>query len=290
MPFKHDRIIITGGGGMLAKALSAALQRRGVTARALGRNELDVAGKAKDVIRKVLDLKPTLILNCAAYTKVDDCEREGKLARQVNGFSPAYLAAAAGVLSAKLVHFSTDFVFDGTSQSPYRPDDKPNPLSAYGASKLLGERMLLASRDVDHLIIRTAWLYGLGGASFPKTMLDVARAGKPLRVVNDQVGAPTFTDDLADATLDLVERDARGIVHVTNSGQTTWFDFARAIFEEFELSPDLQPITSADWKALKPQSATRPAYSVLDLSEFERITGRTMRPWREGLRAFRQAT
>ena len=120
-------------------------------------------------------------------------------------------------------------------------------------------------------------------------MLDVARAGKPLRVVNDQIGAPTLTYDLADATLDLIDRDARGIYHVTNSGQTSWFDFARAIFEEFGLHPDLQPITSADWKQQRPQSAIRPAFSVLDLSRFEETTGRTMRPWREALRAYRAA-
>ena len=139
------------------------------------------------------------------------------------------------------------------------------------------------------LIIRTAWLYGPGGPSFPKTMLDVARAGKPLRVVNDQIGAPTFTDDLATATLELLDKNAQGVFHVTNSGQTNWFDFAKAIFEEFGLTPDLQPTTAAEWKKLRPQSATRPAYSVLDLAAYEAVAGKSMPNWRDGLRRFRLA-
>ena len=153
-------------------------------------------------------------------------------------------------------------MFNGYANSPYRADASTLPPPAYGRSKLAGELAVRSMLEREALIIRTAWLYGPGGPSFPKTMLDVARSGKPLRVVNDQRGAPTFTYDLAEATLNLIDRDAKGIFHVTNSGETTWFDFAKAIFEEFGLTPDLQPTTSAEWKKLKPNSAHRPSYSV----------------------------
>jgi len=284
----YDRTIITGGNGMLAKALIRALRQRGVEPIALDRAALDITN-----IDAVLDVAqerlPTLVINCAAYTKVDQCEQESDLAERININGTANLAAAAKASRVKLVHFSTDFVFNGRSTRPYLPTDPTDPLSAYGRSKLGGE---VAVREIlrdQGLVIRTAWLYGPGGASFPKTMLDVARAGKPLRVVNDQIGSPTYTDDLAAATLDLLDRNAQGIVHVTNAGQTSWFDFAKAIFEEFDLHPDLQPITSDDWKRMRPQSAIRPAYSVLDLSSFESITGRSMRHWREALRDFHHA-
>jgi dTDP-4-dehydrorhamnose reductase len=234
------------------------------------------------------DLRPTLVINCAAYTKVDLAEQEREKAFAANCTGAKNLAIVCQENGAKLVHFSTDFVFDGGSNRPYLPDDATAPLGVYGASKLEGERAIQQVPGLDFTIIRTAWLYGPGGPSFPKTMIDVARAGKPLRVVNDQIGSPTFTDDLANATLDLIDREARGMYHVTNSGQTSWFDFARAIFEEWGLKPDLQPTTSAEWKAARPQSATRPAYSVLDLSKFEQTVGRPMRAWREALREFKR--
>jgi dTDP-4-dehydrorhamnose reductase len=278
-----ERIVITGGGGMLAGALVRALKSRGKTPIALARRELDVTDE-KGVRSHFANLRPSLLINAAGFTKVDQCEQETQTAMAVNGYAVERLAKLCRENGCRFVHYSTDFVFDGSKREQYTVEDAPNPQSAYGRSKLLGEKLA----GSDALIIRTAWLYGPGGASFPGTMVDVARAGKPLRVVNNQIGSPTFTYDLADATLDLIDRDSRGVYHVTNSGQTSWFDFARAIFEEFGLTPDLQPITSADWKKVRPQSATRPAYSVLDLSRCEQTVGRKMRPWREGLREFKQ--
>jgi dTDP-4-dehydrorhamnose reductase len=277
-----DGVIITGGRGMLAQALADRLRLRGIEPDVRDRTSLDITDFHQ--LHRLSDFKPSLVINCAAYTKVDLAEQERDKSMLVNGAAVMELAKCARDDGFKLVHFSTDFVFDGRSTRPYLPDDPVNPLSAYGASKYVGEQ---AVKDLGGLVIRTAWLYGPGGPSFPKTMVDVARAGKSLRVVSDQIGSPTYTYDLADATLDLLDRDARGIYHVTNSGRTTWFDFAGAIFEEFDLKPDLQPITSADWKAMKPQSAIRPAYSVLDLSKFEETVGRRMRPWREALKDFR---
>ncbi len=254
-------IVVTGGGGMLAQAIIRSLRARGHEPIVLDRAALDIAN-AEAVLEMVQSKRPTLVINCAArITKVDLCEQETELAENVNGRGAATLAAAAKAAEAKFVHFSTDFVFNGYANSPYRTDAPTLPLSAYGRSKLMGELAVRSMLEREALIIRTAWLYGPGGPSFPKTMLDVARAGKPLRVVNDQRGAPTFTYDLAEATLNLLDHDAAGIFHVTNSGETTWFDFAKAIFEEFGLTPDLQPTTSAEWKKLKPNSAHRPSYS-----------------------------
>ena len=282
-----DRVVITGGGGMLAQALVRSLRARGNHVVALNHAACDIASES-DVYRTFMELKPTLLINCAAYTKVDQAEQEPDVAEAVNGYAVGTLARLAKQYGTALVHYSTDFVFDGTGTRPYRADDPVKPLSTYGRSKLLGERELQSNAPPRWTIIRTAWLYGPGGPCFPQTMLSVARAGKPLSVVNDQTGSPTFTYDLADATLELIDCGATGIWHVSNSGQTTWFDFAAAIFEEFAVKPvELKPSTSAAWKQARPASAIRPAYSVLDTSPYERLVGKPMRPWREALRAYR---
>ena len=283
----YDRILITGGRGMLAHAFTQVLAARGVTATVVGRQELDIANPI-DVGLAMADLKPSLVINCAAYTKVDLAEKERDAANAANGRGPGLLAAQCRHHGAALVHFSTDYVFDGRFTRPLRPSDPCNPQSAYGKSKFMGEQNIQKHAPDRWLIARTAWLYGPNGPNFVQTMLNVARAGKPLRVVNDQVGSPTYTFDLAAATLDLLDRGAAGIWHVANAGQTTWFDFAAAIFEEWGLSPDLQPTTSAQWKATKPDSATRPAYSVFDLEPLHRLLGRPMRGWRDALRDYRK--
>jgi dTDP-4-dehydrorhamnose reductase len=186
------------------------------------------------------------------------------------------------------VHYSTDYVFDGTLRRPLRPDDPVGPQSAYGRSKLLGEQLLQRDPPDRWLIIRTAWLYGPGGANFPQAILNAARAGKPLTVVDDQVGSPTFTFDLAEATLELLDRDApSGIWHVVNDGQTSWYDFAAAILEEFHIEGvSLSPTSSGEWKRTRPNSAVRPAYSVLDITPFQQLTGHRTRPWRLALRQY----
>ena len=282
----NESIVITGGKGMLAQALLRELQRRGQTALAVERAACDITS-AQDV-RKLFDSAgPTLLINCAAHTKVDLCEDEPEKADAINGVGPGHLAAAAKSAGATLVHFSTDFVFDGTGDRPYRADDPTRPLSAYGRSKLLGEQAIQSSGLGDWLILRTAWLYGRGGPNFPRTMIERGRQGAPLKVVGDQVGAPTYTVDLAEATLDLLERGARGVFHVTNGGSTSWHDFARAALEDFEVPAALSPLSTAEWLKLRPKQAHRPAYSVLDLQAAEKALGRPMRPWREGLRAFR---
>jgi dTDP-4-dehydrorhamnose reductase len=273
---------------MLAQALSWSLGKRGLQAAALPRAELDIAD-AGAVSREFARCKPTLVLNCAAHTKVDLCEEQESLANAINGTGAENVARAAKESGAKLVHYSTDFVFDGSSKRPYRPDDPVNPLSAYGRSKLLGEQAVARINPPGWLVVRTAWLYGPGGPCFPQTMINAAKAGKPLKVVDDQIGSPTFTRDLADATLGLLDRNASGIWHVTDSGSVSWHGFTAAILEEFALKTELTTTTSAAWKQLRPTSATRPLYSVLDVEPVAQLTGKPMPHWRDALRRYRES-
>jgi dTDP-4-dehydrorhamnose reductase len=284
----YERTLITGGGGMLATALIRALCARGIEPVALDRAKLDINSFA-DVMQIIEKHKPTLLINCAAHTKVDLCEEQEDLASQINGAAVGVLAAAMKDVGGKFVHYSTDFVFNGNSTVPWREDQKTDPLSGYGRSKLIGEHLAAREGGERALIIRTAWLYGPGGPCFPMTMINAAKAGKPLKVVKDQIGSPTFTRDLADATLNLVDANASGIYHVVNSGQTSWHGFTAAILEEFDLHTDLSTTTSAEWKRQRPNSAVRPAYSVLDTSKYSQATGKQMRGWQQGLAAYHQA-
>ena len=287
MPSLFDSIVITGGRGMLAHALARALAARGYTPAVLSKDECDITSEADR--RRLFEFhRPTLLLNCAAYTKVDLAEQEPDKANALNATAPGDLALLCKEHRTYLVHYSTDFVFDGTNPLPYRETDRAYPLSAYGRSKLAGENAIRAADHPPHLICRTAWLYGTPGLCFPRTMVTAARAGKPLSVVSDQTGAPTFTDDLAHATLDLIRAGATGTYHVTNAGSTTWFDFTKAILHEFGLPPAASPITSDDWKQQRPASATRPSNSTLDLTKLTRTIHRPMRHWRDALRDYRQ--
>ena len=214
-----DTVLITGGGGMLAHAFRDVLTNRHIPCIAPPRAELDVTNVPQLVV--AMDrVKPTLVLNCAAYTKVDLAEKESELAMTINAKAVGNVAEACRLRGVPLVHFSTDYVFDGSMNRPLQPSDPVGPKGVYGVSKLLGERMFQEFAPPRWLILRTAWLYGPGGPNFPQTMLNVARAGKPLKVINDQIGCPTFTYDLAEATLNLLETDAGGIYHMSNSGQT----------------------------------------------------------------------
>jgi dTDP-4-dehydrorhamnose reductase len=281
----YDSVVITGGGGMLGHALHDLLKERGKRPVALTRQELDVADP-RAIDRMFVEYQPTLVLNCAAHTKVDVCEQEKQRADAINGTAVGRIAAQCRKSGAVLVHVSTDFVFDGKSTRPYRTTDPVNPLSAYGKSKLLGEEELLKHAPERWLIARTAWVYGRHGLNFPRTMVQAARAGKPLTVVIDQIGAPTHAVDLGAGILDLLESGAGGMWNVTNSGQTNWYEFAVATLEEFGVKADLSAISSAEWAQKKPTAAIRPGYSVLDLTATERQIKRPMRPWREALKDF----
>lgn len=273
-----SRVLILGGGGMLAYAFRNLLPPT-AKVHSPPRAELDITDLAG--LTATFDrVKPTLVLNCAAHTKVDLCDYQIDLATAINATAAGNAARLASRAGVPLAHFSTDFVFPGDSATPYRETDATRPLSEYGRTKLAGERAVAAAHP-QALIARTSWLYGPGGPCFPATMIRVARAGKPLTVVSDQHGCPTFTYDLVRLTLELVEKGAGGVYHVSNTQATTWFEFTRHILDTFGLKVPLSPITSAEWKAKTPWSAHRPAYSTMDTSKLASTLGHPPRSWKE---------
>jgi dTDP-4-dehydrorhamnose reductase len=277
--------LITGGAGMVAADLREALLAGGEEVVTLSRAELDVT-EQRSVQQVVTEQRPGVIVNCAAYTRVDDAEREEGLATAINGSAVELLAAAANAAGALLVQLSSDFVFDGRKRIPYEINDPTAPLSAYGRSKLLGEQA--AASAEKHLVLRTSWLFGAHGHNFVEAIRNQLRKGTdPLRVVNDQRGRPTFTPHLAQAIIRLSRlahdsADARGIVHYADAGECTWYDFARAIVEEVGAPTRVEPVTSGDF----PRPAQRPAYSVLSTERYERLTGASPESWRDGLREY----
>jgi dTDP-4-dehydrorhamnose reductase len=259
------KVLITGAQGQLGRCLLASVPT-GVTAVGLTRAELDI-GDAQAVSDAVAQHEPGVIINAAAYTAVDRAETEAEAARRVNGLGPRHLALTARTHAVRLVHVSTDFVFDGHSAIPYAPDAPTAPLGVYGLTKLEGEqavRELLPDRSV---VLRTAWVYAAHGANFMRTMLRVMGERKQVRVVADQIGTPTAADSLAGVLWGLAQRpDLNGLHHFTDAGVASWYDFAVAIAEEGEslgLVPagvQVAAIATSDY----PTPARRPAYSVLD--------------------------
>jgi dTDP-4-dehydrorhamnose reductase len=272
------RILLTGRGGQLGWELERALAPLGEVT-ATDRAALDLADP--EAIRRALRAaRPEVIVNAAAYTAVDRAESEPELAMRVNGAAPGELAEEAKRLGALLVHYSTDYVFDGAKRAPYAEDDAPQPLNVYGRSKLAGERAIAAA-GARHLILRTSWVYGLRGRNFLLAILRRAQSGETLRVVDDQRGAPTWSRQIAQATVHVLARchDAAGLYHLSAAGQTTWCGFARAIVEAAGLAAAVQPIPSAEFCA----AAARPRYSVLGCTKAARDLGVRLPDWREGL-------
>lgn len=271
---------------MLATDLNRSLAARGMTAHLIRHAQCDITDPTQ-VARIFEQHRPSLLLNCAAHTGVDLCEDEPDRANAINGTGPGILAQYCSEYSAQLVHLSTDFVFNGQSGRPYRPDDAPDPISAYGRSKLMGEQAIQQVTPLTWLIIRTAWLFGRHGNCFPKIIIDRARSGHALRVVNDQVGCPTYAVDLAEAMINLIDHRQHGIWHITNSSPTSWFEFAKAIVSEFQIPAEVTPISTAQWVEMRPKQAKRPFYSVLDTTPLTSVIGRQMRNWRDSLHDYR---
>ena len=270
------RYLITGATGMLGRDLQVVLADRDVTA--LSRADLDVTDLA--AVRSA-SAGHDVIINTAAYTKVDDAEAHEDAAHAVNATGAGNLATAAADNRATLVQLSTDYVFDGTARSPYREETPPHPVSAYGRTKADGERLALELNPGRTHIIRTAWLYGRHGTNFAKTMLRLASQRDQVSVVTDQIGQPTWTVDLAAQIVALLDADApAGIYHGTNSGEASWFDFAQAIFSLAGLDPDR--VTRTD-SAQFVRPAPRPAYSVLAHDAWSTVGLAPMRPWRQAL-------
>lgn len=272
------RWLVTGAAGMLGRDVATALDGAEVTA--LGRKQLDVTDPAAvdDAVRG-----HDVVVNTAAWTDVDGAETAEEAATAVNGTGPALLAAACARHGARLVHVSTDYVFDGAATSPY-PEDAPTaPRSAYGRSKLAGERAVLAALPDAGYVVRTAWLYGEHGGNFVATMARLSADRETLDVVDDQRGQPTWSMDVATRLVELVRADApAGVYHATNAGETTWFGLARAVFAQLGLDPErVRPTTTDRF----PRPAPRPAYSVLGHDGWARAGLPPLRPWDEALAA-----
>jgi dTDP-4-dehydrorhamnose reductase len=270
------RYLITGAAGMLGADLQRALAGREVTA--LSRADLDVTDL--DAVRAAVRGHDAVI-NAAAYTKVDDAETNEALAYAVNATGTQNLAIAAAESGAKLVTVSTDYVFRGDAASPYEENAQRDPINAYGRTKAAGEELALAAHPDGTYIVRTAWLYGADGPNFAKTMVRLAGTHETVSVVADQLGQPTWTGDLAERIVSLLDSDApAGIYHGTNSGEATWFEFAKEVFREAGLNPDrVTPTDSAQF--VRP--APRPSYSVLGHSAWQAAGLSPMRDWKEAL-------
>ncbi|MBW7957426.1 MAG: dTDP-4-dehydrorhamnose reductase [Deltaproteobacteria bacterium] len=284
------KALLTGAKGQLGSDLGPLLRNAGFETAAFGSSELDIAD-ATAVFNAVRKERPGLIINAAAYTKVDLAEKERERAFAVNSDGPANLGRAALEAGIPLIHVSTDFVFDGSRAVPYREDDATNPQSVYGESKLAGEAALAALLD-KRVVIRTSWVYGVTGHNFVKTILRLASERDSLRVVYDQVGSPTWSADLASAIVEVAKsisagKSPWGTYHYSNEGVASWFDFAVAICEEAKAlgtglkCSAIEPILTAEY----PVPARRPAFSVLDKARIKGAFGLRIPYWRDSLRS-----
>lgn len=274
------KILVTGANGQLGTELRTLLDIH-FPGQAIYTDieELDLTN-AKAVEQFVANNEITHIVNCAAYTAVDRAEEEKMLCASINTDAVKNLAIAADAIDAKIIHISTDYVFDGTNHRPYRENDKVNPISQYGTTKRKGETLLLALAP-QAIIIRTAWLYSAHGNNFVKTMLRLANTQPSIKVVCDQIGTPTFARDLANAIVKVLQSHqwVPGIYHFTNEGAASWYDFAKAIFRIAGKHVKVNPIPTEDY----PTPATRPSYSILDRSRIKATYGIEIPHWEEAL-------
>jgi dTDP-4-dehydrorhamnose reductase len=283
------RILVTGRKGQVARSLverAAGSEHEIVT---LARPELDLEGDTQAILDAVTSASPEAIVSAAAYTAVDKAETDTHRAFQVNAFGAGAIASAAARLGVPLVHLSTDYVFDGSKDTPYAERDPTGPTGAYGASKLAGEQAVLQMHP-NSVVLRTAWVYSPSGSNFVKTMLRVAQSRDEVRVVGDQLGNPTSASDIADAVLAIItnlvrrgEPELRGVFHMSGCGDTSWAGFAREILDiSAEVggpTAEVVPITTEEY----PTPAKRPANSRLDCSKLERLHGRRLPHWRTSL-------
>lgn len=270
------KILLVGRNGQVGRELARSLAPLGEV-QALGREQLELTDP--NAIRNtVRAAAPEVIVSAAAYTAVDRAESERDLAFSVNANAPAILAAEAARLGALLVHYSTDYVFDGTKSSPYTEADAAHPLNVYGASKLAGEQAIAAS-GCRYLILRTSWVYGPHGSNFMLTILRAARERPELRVVDDQYGAPTSSAAIARATARLLAARPEGLYHMTAAGRTSWYGFAKAILARAGVDTPVIPISTEQY----PTAARRPRNSLLDNSRLRAACGVTLASWEEGL-------
>jgi len=287
------RVALIGAQGQLASDIARHWDSVGLGVSgeliSLSHGDLDVtdAAQVRDVIST---LRPSIVINTAAFTQVDDCEQQQGKAMLVNADGPRNLAEACREIGARLVHFSTDYVFDGSKRTPYTESDQPSPINVYGASKLAGEQIVRDVLPSNHVIIRTSGLYGSAGMSgnrlnFVEKMIGLAADNKPIRVVNDQVCTPTSTSEVARAVLNLLTSEAIGTFHLTSAGQCSWLEFASEILSIEGVKTELTPVTSGEFGA----AAKRPAYSVLMSDRLEEMGMSPLPAWERSLREYLEA-
>jgi dTDP-4-dehydrorhamnose reductase len=277
------KILICGGRGQLGSDCTEVLSRvHDVTA--LGHREMDITSM-ESVEEVVRELRPDMVLNCAAYTKVDACETEKELAWSINVDGPRNLAVVSSDAGVKLIHISTDYVFNGLKRvpEPYLEDDAPDPISYYGKTKLESERMVRSLAE-DHIIIRTAWVYGIKGSNFLKTMLRLALSnpGGVIKVVNDQYGSPTWSYRLAEQIARLIEVDARGTYHATSEGYCTWYEVAEFFLDRMGVEYNIVPCSTEEY----PTPAKRPANSILENMRLKKEGINLMPHWKDDIGVF----
>ena len=271
------RIMVAGAAGMLGQDVVGAAGRRGHDVAAMTRSDLDVTDPAS-IDRAIAEVRPESVIDCAAWSDVDGAEDDERGAMAINDTGAALLAAGAARVGASVLYPSSDYVFDGTKGSPYLEDDMPDPINAYGRSKLGGE-VSVAAANPRHFIVRTSWLYGLAGGNFVETMLRIGAEQPEVLVVSDQRGCPTSTADLAEGMVQLIGTDAYGIHHMVGGGECTWFDFAAEIFDQAHMETRVMSATTE----MMARKAERPAYSVLGHSRDDAIL---LQPWQHALRRY----
>lgn len=273
-------ILVTGANGQLGLQLKLIIQgNKGYNFYFTDLPELDITSE-HGLEKTLTEFNPQWVVNCAAYTAVDKAETETDLANKINAEAPALLAKLTDRFHSRLIHISTDYVFDGTSSRPYREEDEKNPVGIYAQTKATGEDLVLANNPRS-VVIRTSWLYSAFGNNFMKTIIKLAREKGHVKVVSDQVGTPTWAGDLASAIIQVIEKDCPpGLYHYSNEGVCSWYDFAKAIIELQEINASIEPITTKEF----PTPAPRPHYSVLDKSLIKSTLGIKIPYWRDSLK------
>ena len=275
----RKKVLITGVKGMLGSALKQNLSHK---YQCIGIDIEDADITIEEQIKEeILSIEPDIVIHTAAFTNVDNCEQHKELSHKINATGTENVAHAAKLADAKLIFISTDYVFDGSKRTPYTEKDTPSPLSTYGKDKLEAEGYVQEICK-NHLIIRTSWLYGPYGKNFVTKIISLSKRNPELKIVDDQVGSPTYTIDLAEAINKLLDIDATGIVHVSNSGQCNWHEFTKTIFELTGNQTPILPIKSNEFNA----PAKRPKYSVLDTSKYNKLAQNKLRSWGEALKSY----
>ncbi len=270
------KVLVIGANGMLGVDVCEILEKHAQLFK-FTRDKLDITNDYE--IRKViLEVEPNVVINCSGYTNVDYCEIDATEAFKVNGESLIALSKVCNEINAKLVHISSDYVFDGRNKKSYRVDDIPNPINKYGKSKLLGEENLKRYCE-NYLLIRTQWLFGKGGNNFIEKIISLANKNNEVNVVNDQFGSPTYTKDLAYGIYIAIKNDITGTIHITNSGYTTWYQFTKDIFDILKLDVKVNPVDSNYFKGI----ANRPKNSILDNSVFNSKTNYELRNYKSAI-------